>query len=77
MPLEEMADAPAREVLDGAPTDDDVSLLLVRLPADARPAGEPVEARHANGPAPAGERGRSAAGDRSAGTGGPGRLGCV
>jgi serine phosphatase RsbU (regulator of sigma subunit) len=32
LPLEEMADALLREVLDGAPTDDDVSLLLVRVP---------------------------------------------
>jgi hypothetical protein len=32
MPLEEMADALLRQVLDGAPTDDDVSLLLIRVP---------------------------------------------
>jgi serine phosphatase RsbU (regulator of sigma subunit) len=32
MPLEEMADALLREVLEGAPTDDDVSLLLIRVP---------------------------------------------
>ena len=31
--IEEMADALLSEVLDGSPTDDDVSLLLVRLPA--------------------------------------------
>lgn len=31
--VEERADALLREVLDGSPTDDDVSLLLVRLPA--------------------------------------------
>jgi PAS domain S-box-containing protein len=34
LPLEEMADALLAEVLDGSPTDDDVSLLLVRLPGD-------------------------------------------
>jgi serine phosphatase RsbU (regulator of sigma subunit) len=33
MPLEQMADALLNEILDGSPTDDDVSLLLVRLPA--------------------------------------------
>jgi PAS domain S-box-containing protein len=33
LPLEEMADALLSEVLSGSPTDDDVSLLLVRLPA--------------------------------------------
>lgn len=39
LPLEEMADALLAEVLDGSPTDDDVSLLLVRLPEDARLPG--------------------------------------
>ena len=70
LPLEEMADALLREVLDGAPTDDDVSLLLIRRPPTERPvAGSRATHKQSNGLAPAGERGRSSAGLAAGGGG--------